>query len=511
MWGKLKEFIRRDPVVFVILFTVIIVGFIFVNIEVLHYTSESEFCGKCHPEEKVGPLGEYYTWSKNIHSTAKVECIDCHGEPGFIGYMKAKIGGLKDLYGEIFLSDEHKLEILTEGATNKEKAAELVPNETCMFCHTDSVNKKLRRERLMSVGVKFRMIDTVINPKFRESFGRPDILTEDTRVGVVPNHKKHIEAGLNCVDCHLGVAHGGEFHNLPKMETCFTCHFKVKQEKKNVKVPDNMDCAKCHTLQDKIQQGVFVKEIEETPWYMDDLSCTDCHEDPFVRPNTDTCASCHDSSYGEMLIDTQKEFLAKLEKVQKVRDKLFEERLEMPEGKRKLFNKLQFLVRTMEMDGSKGFHNPEYFDLIFDKANELIEKIENYVEPESKEEAKLSMKSERKAEHEGEKEENEADQGESHTLKAENPVELVEIAPDTINIAENHGIDTTKKPVIFPHKKHFEMFKCEECHSKPDEGSLKVEIKVLKGTSNTFHKEICFPCHKEYKVKKGTSCSTCHK
>lgn len=508
MWKKLRDFIKKDPVVFVILVTVIIVGFIFSNIKLLHYTSESEFCGKCHPAQKVGPLGEYYTWSKNIHSTADVECIDCHGEPGFIGYMKAKVGGIKDLYSEMFLSDEHKLKVLAEDASNKKKAAELVSNETCMFCHTDSINEKLRKERIMSVGVKFRKIDTVVNPRFRESFGRPDILTEDTRIGVTPNHKKHLEAGLNCVDCHLGVAHGGDFHNLPKMEDCFSCHYKVKKENKTAKVPDNMDCAACHTMQDKIQKGVFVKGLEKTPWYMADLNCTDCHKDPFVRPNTDTCTSCHDSSYGQMLIDTQKEFTAKLKKLQKVRDKLFEERLEMPEGKRKLFNELQFIVRTMEMDGSKGFHNPEYFDLMVDKANELIEKIGNYVEPEVKEETPMAEHTEKIAEHKAEKE---VKKEESQVLKADNPAELVEIAPETINIAENHSIKTTKKPVIFPHKKHYEMFKCEECHSKPEEGALKVEIKVLKGTSNTFHNELCFPCHKKYKVKKGTSCNTCHK
>ncbi|MGA1846835.1 cytochrome c3 family protein [Deferribacter abyssi] len=507
MWEKLKNFIRKDPVVFVIIITVIVVGFIFANVKVLHYTSESEFCGKCHPAQKVGPLGEYYTWSKNIHSTAEVECIDCHGRPGFVGYMKAKIGGLKDLYGEIFLSDEHKLKILAEGASNKKKAAELVPNETCMFCHTDSINEKIRKERIMSLGVKFRKIDNVVNPRFRESFGRPDILTEDTRVGVTPNHKIHIDAGLNCVDCHLGVAHGGDFHNLPKMQTCFACHYKVTKENKSAKVPENMDCAACHTMQDKIQKGVFVKGLEESPWYMADLECTDCHKDPFVRPNTDTCTSCHDESYGEMLIDTQKEFLEKLSSLQKVRDELFDERLEMPAAKRKLFNEFQYYVRILEMDGSKGFHNPEYFDLIIEKANEMVEKIENYVETEeveattheeSKKVAYMTESSEKKGET-------------PHELKADNPEELIEIAPETINIAENHDIKTTKKPVIFPHKQHFEMFKCEECHSNPEEGTLKVEIKVLKGTSNTFHKELCFPCHKKYKVKKGTSCTTCHK
>jgi len=148
MWEKLKRFIRNDPLLFVILIVVIIAVLVFAQVEIFHITSESKFCGKCHPEQKVGPLGEYYTWSKNVHSAAKVECIDCHGEPGFVGYLKAKMGGIKDLYGEFFKSSEHKLEILTKGASDPKYAAKLVPNTTCLHCHSDEINAKIEKKRL---------------------------------------------------------------------------------------------------------------------------------------------------------------------------------------------------------------------------------------------------------------------------------------------------------------------------------------------------------------------------
>lgn len=509
LFAKLGDFIKKDPVVFVLAIIVLVVGFTFANIEVLHITSESKFCGSCHPEEKVGPLGEYHTWAKNIHSTAEIECIDCHGKPGFVGYMKAKIGGLKDLYGEFFKSYEHKIEILTKGATDKEYAAKLVPNETCLHCHSDQVNAFNRKNYVMSVGVDFRKIDNVVNPRFRESFGKPDILTEKVSVGVDPNHKKHIEeVGLNCVDCHLGVAHGGEFHNLPKMETCFTCHYNERSKNRNISAPENNECEKCHTMQKSIQQGVYVKGIEETKWYMADLSCSDCHNDPFSRPNSDKCVSCHDESYASILFDTQKAYLEKLSEVQKVRDKLFVERLEMPEGKRKLFNEANRLVRILEMDGSKGVHNPEYFDMIFEKAHELLNATESYVEPVKTEVGMKSSTGEKEASgHEEAKTEEKAEVAE---FKG-NPAELMEIAPEEINLAEQHGIETTKKPVVFNHKEHAERLSCNECHSNPEEGTLKFEVVNLKGTNNDFHKQLCFPCHKENKVPKGTSCTTCHK
>jgi nitrate/TMAO reductase-like tetraheme cytochrome c subunit len=506
MWQKLRNFIKNDPVVFVLLICVIIVGGIFANIQAFHLSSEPEFCGKCHPNQSVGPLSEYHTWDNNIHATAEVECLDCHGDPGFVGYFKAKLGGVKDLYGEFFKSYEHKMEVLHEGATNKEYAAKLVPNERCLFCHSDDVNKKTRKTTMMSVGVKFRTMDQVKNPEFRQSFGKPDILTEDVKIGVVPNHKKHIEeVGLNCVDCHLGVAHGGKFRNTPKMETCFECHAEKRAENKMISAPKEDDCAACHVMQKSLQEGNFVKDIEGDRWYMADLSCTECHADAYAKPNTDTCVTCHeDESYASVMVDTQKAYEENFVKLEEKYKELFKERLEMSAGKRALFNKFQDMYKILLKDGSKGIHNPEYFDMIFEKANELYEQVENYVEPKKESKTKVAHGEEvAKEKHAVPAKEEKKFEG--------NPAELVEIAPESINLAEQHGIKTTKSAVIFDHKGHFERMPCESCHSNPEEGALKVQITKLKGTNNSFHKELCFPCHKKEKVKKGTSCSTCHK
>ncbi len=381
MWEKFKQFVKNDPVVFVIAVIVIFVGFVFSQVEVLHYTSKSEFCGKCHPEQKVGPLGEYYTWSKNVHAAAKVECIDCHGEPGFVGYMKAKIGGLRDVYGEFFKSKEHKLEILAKGASDPKYAAKLVPNTTCLHCHSDEINAKNRKEKVMSIGIDFRLIDNVVNPRFRESFGRVDVLKDKIIAGVDPKHKTHLEKGVNCVDCHLGVAHGGNKHNLPKMETCFKCHDDMRSAGKQVKAPANEDCQACHTLQKSNQLGTTLKGVDEVKWYMADLQCSDCHKSAFSKPNTDSCVSCHDASYAQMMIDTQKEFNAKLAAIQKVRDELASHRTTMEPGQLALYNQFNLMVRVLERDGSKGIHNPDYFNNIFDAANQMVDKIKNYEEP----------------------------------------------------------------------------------------------------------------------------------
>lgn len=499
MWERFKRFVKNDPVVFVILVVVIFVGFVFSQVEVLHFTSESKFCGKCHPEQKVGPLGEYYTWSKNVHSSAKVECIDCHGEPGIVGYMKAKIGGLSDLYGEFFKSHEHKLEVLAKGASDPKYAAKLVPNTTCLHCHSDDINAKNRKEKVMSIGINFRLIDNVVNPRFRESFGKIDVLKDKVVTGVEPNHKLHLEKGLNCVDCHLGVAHGGNKHNLPKMETCFKCHDSLPAGKKS---PANDNCEACHTMQKNNQQGTTIKGVDEVKWYMADLKCADCHDNAFSRPNTDKCVGCHDASYANIMTDIQKEYTGKLTELVKVRDSLASTREMMKPGQLALFNQLNTIVKVLEKDGSKGIHNPDYFNNLFDAAAQLVDKVKNY-----KDEPKAETVSKKSAESKNEATKTEV----AKVLKANNPKELMDIAPETIDLASQHSIKSTKKPVVFQHKKHAEMFECSKCHEKPEEGTLKVKITKLDGTNNSFHNELCFPCHKENKVKNGTSCTTCHK
>lgn len=41
---------------------------------------------------------------------------------------------------------------------------------------------------------------------------------------VAYNHRKHIEAGLECATCHTGIAEGSAHARLPGMEICLGCH-----------------------------------------------------------------------------------------------------------------------------------------------------------------------------------------------------------------------------------------------------------------------------------------------
>lgn len=495
MWQKLKDFSKKDPLIFTLILAVVLVVGGFGSIQMMHATSTAEFCKTCHPKEAVEVRGEYYSFKRGIHSEAGVSCLDCHGAPGIDGYLNAHVvAGMRSLYHEIFTSEEQVIKDLTKFATDPKAAEHAASLESCVFCHSDDFNKKMRRDKVIKVLGEFRFIDDVKNPEFREKFGRPDIMTEGP-IGVNPDHLKHYKAGVTCFDCHLGIGHAGVKNHKPKMETCFKCH----DENRNVaKVPANDNCAQCHTMQKGNQQGTYAKTVKGDKWYMADLNCTDCHADAFTLPTPETCAGCHDASYADIMKDIQSTYKQKLAQAQAVRDKYAAQTKGMPAAKLAIYNEMKNILRVLENDGSKGVHNPEYFDLMFDKVPELATAIDTWKPEEKKAEAPVQAKA--------------AEEPKKEAAKPAGPVNSADDmamleGSETINLAERHVPAPTKPAVIFDHKGHAERVACADCHSEP--GVLKFEVTEVKGSKNVFHDELCIKCHKERKVK--ASCNTCHK
>ncbi|GEM_PF-230901 len=304
MQDNIKGFVRKHVKLTIFIIIVLFGIYTFVSIEALHYTSAPSFCKNCHPAEKAGLLGEVYTWQMTAHAKAGIECLDCHGKIGFFGYMKAKIGGLKDVYGEFFKSPEYKLEILRHSSENPKYAAKLVPNETCLFCHTDSYNQKIRKETIMKIIFTMRNVDKIKNPDFRTSKGMPDILVDNVseKAGIDPKHKTHQDKGLNCVDCHLGVAHGGQPVNKPKKQSCFDCHEKMKSPK----TPDNYDCKSCHRTDESMipKSAITYGKGKTSVNFAHDThamisSCKDCHPKVFPMQKGLTKMTFEDHSGGK--------------------------------------------------------------------------------------------------------------------------------------------------------------------------------------------------------------------
>lgn len=380
--NKIVNFAKRKPSLFIVIVIVAVFLLLAVTYETLHLTSTPQFCSTCHKDAHSGPGGEYYTWEKNIHEAVNVGCIDCHGRPGFFGYMRAKIGGLYDVYAEIVLSPEEKKEILTKGATDVKYASELVPSEWCAYCHTDEVNKETRDNSIMSFfGFHMRDMDKIKNPEFRQKYGLPDLYTEKVVNGVDPNHAKHVkELGLSCVSCHLGVAHGGEFINKTKMETCFACHDVERPKKEGQTMPENEDCASCHSQVVDIQKGEFLQDkgIETTEWYMPSLTgeCSSCHVDAFTAPTAQTCIDCHDESYGEIMTSTIADFNERKNALTPVWINLYKQVNSMTDEQRAIFKDFNYFMGIINNDGSKGNHNTDLMSSVFDKADELAKQLQ---------------------------------------------------------------------------------------------------------------------------------------
>jgi cytochrome c nitrite reductase small subunit len=115
-----------------------------------HYTSQPSFCSSCHP---IVPFKT--SWDHSSHEAAGVTCIQCHFEPGLVGYLKGKV------YSAIKLT-----QWAFGQSTKKPEASRAIVSGACRQCH----------------------------PNPTSTF--------------IP-HTFHTDvANLECTECHSGVVHG---------------------------------------------------------------------------------------------------------------------------------------------------------------------------------------------------------------------------------------------------------------------------------------------------------------
>lgn len=365
------DWCKRHIILFTLMAVTAIVVFGFINIQVLHMTSEPEFCQLCHPAQGFGPLAEVDSWEHSAHGEAGVSCLDCHGRPGVVGYMKAKLGGLKDTYMQLTISAEEKLDILSN------PHEDLVPSWHCLYCHSDEGNRQVRSTTKGPMKlVKMRMLDDVVNPAFRERKGLADIMEETFVGGTHFDHTLHIEEfELSCRDCHFGVVHNPAT-STDRMNFCLTCHAEMSED-----APQVNDCGICHEAQLAMNLGAGVEGIEDIPSLMygdvADMTCTDCHTGVtkgIFRPSASTCSSCHeDAAYAEVLTEWEAETVERIETLKTLRIEVETALLEADSAKRdttEIWNIYQSGVRNLKFvrnDGTNSVHNNEYAAAILDQ------------------------------------------------------------------------------------------------------------------------------------------------
>ncbi len=347
----------------------IIIGF-FGTVEIFHYTSEPQFCALCHPKKTPGPNGEVFTWEQSIHAKADVECLDCHAKPGVINYFIRKIVAAKDPITQLTHSQEELDKILSH------PSKDAAPEESCLFCHTDDFNKKYRKTHFMTLPtkfLKFRNLDYVINPEYRQSHGLPDIMKVNYVNGYNFSHKDHFEnfENLRCTTCHFNeFAHPDYRINYAyKMKmVCFKCH----EEEGG---PEKEKCETCHVIQNKIRNAKF-DNVSGDEDVMIDLKCTDCHKTFEKLPDKKTCIDCHDGDveYGKTLVEWKTKTKNRLLKIELLYEKA-KVKAEKDKSLREKFLQAEKLYKAVLNDHSYGVHNFEYVNSILDKTEKILKSI----------------------------------------------------------------------------------------------------------------------------------------
>jgi nitrate/TMAO reductase-like tetraheme cytochrome c subunit len=214
----------------------------FVAIEV---TGQPGFCNSCHV------MNDYYhSWQKSSH--AQVNCLDCHLQPGFTGYVKGKINGLVQA-----------MDCAVGRFGTKPNATILDASCLRSECHS---TEELLAETLDYKGVRF-------------------------------THKNHIDTTVGGIQVTCGLCHShfeGQEHFSVNNDACFTCHF-LGGKGENGRLA-HTNCRGCHELPREVIRRGFVK-IDHQEFASYEASCEEsCHKREIQqksRVEETVCLSCH--------------------------------------------------------------------------------------------------------------------------------------------------------------------------------------------------------------------------
>lgn len=211
-------------------------------------TSQSGFCNSCHIMDTY-----YASWEASDHN--EVNCLDCHLQPGFTGYVMGKINGLAQAVD------------CAVGRVGTKPSA-TVQDASCLRSECHSV-EELTAEVYDYNGVRF---------------------PHENHLGKVVGGMK-----VGCATCHSHFE--GHEHFSVNENACFACHFLNGHGEGPSLV--QTDCRSCHEVpKDVIRRGFVTINHQEFVSY--EASCEEsCHKREVAQVSQveDTvCLSCHDFS-----------------------------------------------------------------------------------------------------------------------------------------------------------------------------------------------------------------------
>ena len=211
-------------------------------------TGQPDFCNSCHI------MNSYYdSWKNSAHSN--VNCLDCHLQPGFTGYIKGKINGLAQVVD------------CTVGRVSTKPNA-TVKDKSCLRsdCHST--------EKLVSTNIDY--------------------------AGIKFSHNNHIGKDVYGIKISCNLCHShfeGDKHFNVNNNSCYTCHF-LKDGQTSTKVVQT-SCTDCHQIPNKIiKRGLVTINHAEFVSYK--ANCEEsCHKKEInitSKVDDNTCLNCHSYS-----------------------------------------------------------------------------------------------------------------------------------------------------------------------------------------------------------------------
>jgi nitrate/TMAO reductase-like tetraheme cytochrome c subunit len=211
------------------------------------YTSRPSFCPTCHYMETF-----YQSWRTSAHN--KVDCVECHFEPGISGTIRGKVNGLVQIVNYVSLS------------YRKRKPWAEIPDNTCARsgCHETQAFQDSTYE---FKGIQFSH----------------------------KNHLKELKRGktLKCTSCHSQIVQGT--HIEVTSSTCFNCHFKKSDDPEH-KFDQLSNCTTCHDWTNISKEKMANFRYDHTSVVENKISCIGCHTNT-VEGNGEVgkerCFQCH--------------------------------------------------------------------------------------------------------------------------------------------------------------------------------------------------------------------------
>lgn len=287
----------------IVTLSVIIVAVSGISMGALVATNSTKFCGMCH---EMTP--EAATHMAGPHEGIPFSCAECHVPPdGFIKAVEHKIYAMKEVYYHI--TGLPNPIVLT--------AHEAIPNRTC---------------------------------EQEECHGTEPIVVEDPTITF--DHEKHLDQGMQCINCHSGVEHGKiaergltsteeleyweeteemgeavapEEYRTTNMGTCIECHASVNAGQEpwkdveyalpyledanehdrtvedEILVPEEFANVDTDVMQHTMQQAVGVEEQGTIS-----MECETCHL-PEGSPVSHQAEDWESTGHGEMAAEDNNE------------------------------------------------------------------------------------------------------------------------------------------------------------------------------------------------------------